>query len=151
MKRYFDTSVLLKSYIEEEFSDLADELLFQADTPVAFTHLHAIELPTAIRLKLFRKEITAEQAAATLELMTADVADGRFQRPPYDLDQLFRQAEALSQRHAATIGERSMDILHIAAALECGCSELASFDIRQRRLALAEKLTIVPHIPPKSA
>jgi predicted nucleic acid-binding protein len=149
LNTYFDTSVLLKTYIEDALSEVADALLFEAGTPIPFTHLHAIELPTAIRLKRFRKEITVEQETASLETVSADVASGRLQCPPYDLDTLFRHAEAISQRHAATIGARSMDILHVAAALESNCTELVSFDNRQRKLALAEGMTISPRSLPK--
>jgi predicted nucleic acid-binding protein len=100
-------------------------------------------------LKRFRNEITAEQEAAAIEMVSSDIAAGRLQCPEYDLDNLFHRAETLSQRHAAKVGARSMDILHIAAALESGCTELISFDDRQRKLAAAEGMTVSPHSLPK--
>jgi len=52
--------------------------------------------------------------------------------------------ERLSHKHSATIGARSMDLLHIATALEAGCTHFASFDKRQRECAALEGLTIYP-------
>jgi predicted nucleic acid-binding protein len=41
----------------------------------------------------------------------------------------------LSLDHSITLGSRSLDILHVAAALEFGCDNLITFDQKQERLA----------------
>jgi hypothetical protein len=45
------------------------------------------------------------------------------------------RASDLSARHTTRIGCRSLDILHVAAALELGAVRFLSFDGRQRQLA----------------
>jgi predicted nucleic acid-binding protein len=39
---------------------------------------------------------------------------------------------------------RSLDLLHVATALEIGAMEFLSFDDRQRRTARAEGLNVLP-------
>jgi len=109
-----------------------------------FSHIHAIEIPNAIRLKRFRGEITKEEEAAAIRVFRGDVDAGRLARPDYDLAEVFIRAEGLSAKHSGNIGVRSMDILHVAAALECGCMGLASFDERQRKVAQLAGLKLVP-------
>lgn len=46
----------------------------------------------------------------------------------------------MSEKHAATEGQRMIDLLHVAAALESGAKTFVSFDQRQRMLAKASGL-----------
>jgi hypothetical protein len=56
----------------------------------------------------------------------------------------FRRAVRLSERHSATNGTRSLDILHVAAAKSLRAVEFISFDGRQRALASATGLIVAP-------
>jgi len=78
-----------------------------------------------------------------LDLRT-DIRSGRLTRPRYDLGAVFMRAEQLSDKYSAIAGTRSLDVLHVAAALECGCTTLASFDERQRKLASLAGLKLIP-------
>jgi predicted nucleic acid-binding protein len=51
----------------------------------------------------------------------------------------------LSEKHATKDGQRTIDLLHVAIALECGAKTFLSFDKRQRRLATAAGLKVSPH------
>ncbi len=55
-----------------------------------------------------------------------------------------RRAEALSAAHTEQLGTRAADILHVAAALITGAEGFLSFDKRQRALASAAGLAVVP-------
>jgi hypothetical protein len=55
----------------------------------------------------------------------------------------FSEAAKLAEKHTATIGCRSLDILHCAAAKILGASELISTDSRQKKLATAMGLELV--------
>ncbi len=147
---YFDTGVLVKLYVDELDSDHAIALVEQAPLPLPFTHIHRIELLTAIRLKTFRGELTAAEQRKIFRLVAADSAAGRLRLPDYDLIQVFGRAEELSLSHATAIGTRSLDILHVAAALECRCTEFCSFDRRQRALAAKTNLEVTPKRWPPS-
>lgn len=141
---YFDTSILVKSYVFEETSASAIELIESSINPVVCSHLHAIEIPNAIRLKRFRGEISPAEESTAIRAFRDDVECGRLQRPGYDLGEVFMRAERLSAKHSGEMGTRSLDILHIAVALLIRCSGFASFDTRQRKLAEAEGLQTIP-------
>jgi predicted nucleic acid-binding protein len=55
-----------------------------------------------------------------------------------------RLAALLSERHSATIGTRSLDVLHVAVARSLRAGEFVTFDARQRTLALALGLKVGP-------
>lgn len=144
MRIYFDTALLIKSYVEEETSPLADSLLRQATIPVAFTGLHGLEVRTALRLKLFRGELTAAEMAGALEALQADLAAGLLAKPELDLEAMFHRAEVLSAKYVAETGARSLDILHVAAAAELNADAFASFDERQRAMARKAGRKLLP-------
>jgi predicted nucleic acid-binding protein len=144
MNAYADTGLIVKSYVDEENSAKADAILAEAGTPLAFSHFHAVEIPNAIHLKRFRREITPDQEAAAIRAFQGDIDAGRLQRPDYDLGVVFRRAEALSARYSGSLGTRSMDLLHVATALEAGCAKVISFDERQRKIAAKEGLRVIP-------
>ncbi|NJL19435.1 MAG: type II toxin-antitoxin system VapC family toxin [Bdellovibrionaceae bacterium] len=121
MRVYFDTSSLLKVYVLEARSPAVLEILQTEKTPIPFTQLVELEMRTAIRLKHGRAEITASQMRAVLQTIERDLAGGVLVRPPCDLDSIFRHAETLSAKHAASTLARSADLWHVAAALEIGC------------------------------
>lgn len=144
MSVYVDTGILVKSYVFEEDSPTAIEIIEATGDPLICSHLHGIEIPNAIRLKRFRGEISKAQESAAIRVFRGDVDAGRLVRPDYDLSAVFLRAESLSAKHSGVIGSRSLDVLHVAAALECGCTELASFDERQRKIASLSGLKVVP-------
>jgi predicted nucleic acid-binding protein len=141
---YIDSGIIVKSYVFETDSPEAVAIIEAAGDPLIFSHVHAVEIPNAIRLKRFRKEITMAQEAVAIRMFRADVDTGRLAKPAYDLAEVFIRAEWLSARYSGNIGTRSLDILHVAAALECHCSGLASFDERQRKIATLAGLTVNP-------
>jgi predicted nucleic acid-binding protein len=144
LKTYFDTGVLVKAYAVEPGTVEALALIRQVKPPIPFTHLHGIEIRNALRLKCGRGEITETEMRASLRLLHDDIDAGRLERPVFELAALFQRAESLSGKHAISTLTRTLDILHVAAALEIGCNQFVSFDKRQRNLASLEKLKILP-------
>ena len=142
MKAYFDTSVVTKWYLPEPDSALALRIRARFSPPSVLTHLHRLELVTAWQLKVFRHEITqgvVERARGHLE---EDVAAGVWELPSYDLVDVFSRAEQLSRLHSATLGTRSLDIVHAAAALVLAASAFVTADERQARLARGAGLRV---------
>jgi predicted nucleic acid-binding protein len=144
VKTYFDTSLLLKCYIQEPGTENALAILKKSETPFPFSHILEIELRTAIRLKHGRGEITAAQMRGVLQSVESDIAAGVLSRPAYHLEQVYRRAEAVSRKHAVATLARTGDILHVASALETDCRAFGSFDERQRMLASLCGLELVP-------
>jgi predicted nucleic acid-binding protein len=52
----------------------------------------------------------------------------------------FEVCAQLARRHAARLGNRTLDALHVAAALELKAERFWTFDERQAKLARAEGL-----------
>jgi predicted nucleic acid-binding protein len=99
------------------------------------TPLHRLELASAWNLKVFRKEIAAEVVAASLGDLASDVATGLFRVPTISMDEALSTGERLALAHAARLGTRSLDTLHVAAALLVGATDFVTGDERQASLA----------------
>ena len=57
---------------------------------------------------------------------------------------VFIRAEQLSAKCSGEIGSRSLDLWHVAAAMEAGCDTFVSFDSRQRKAAGLFGLQVLP-------
>ena len=144
MQSYFDTSFVLKTYIQEPQTPEAIAIIRADATPLPFSHILEIELRTAIRNQQGRGEITEATMRSALQTVESDFASGVLARPDYELEAVYKRAEKLSAKHAAATLARSADILHVAAALEAGCTAFASFDERQRKIAALAGLKLIP-------
>jgi predicted nucleic acid-binding protein len=133
---YFDSSVLVASYLSEEHSAAARRAVAVAPQ-IAYTLLHQLEVPTAFRLQVGRRHLTGSEAAAVLSQLEDDVAAGRLLQVPLDLYAMFARAELLSARYASRYLARSLDILQVAVALELGCTRFVTLDSRQAQMARA--------------
>jgi hypothetical protein len=71
-----------------------------------------------------------------------DVATGIWELPVCDLAEVFSRAESLSRKHSAALGTRSLDVLHVATALELGAVHFVTADVRQAKLAKAAGLRV---------
>jgi predicted nucleic acid-binding protein len=141
---YFDSGVIVKLYVTEPNSADAIRLVTSSPPPAPLTDWQAIEVRNALRLKRFRGEITPSQLGAALRAFTQDERAGAWHRPALDLGDALRRAESLSSKLTPALGCRTLDILHVAAALALGVREFASFDGRQRQLAKKAGLRVKP-------
>jgi predicted nucleic acid-binding protein len=140
---YFDTSIISKWYVRESDSEAALRLRQRFDPPAALTHLHRIELSNAWHLKLFRKELKKAVLTSARQDLQADVNAGVWVAPEYDLADVFRRAEELSSTYTPKLGTCSLDVLHVAAALELSVRTFVTGDARQGKLASACGLHVV--------
>lgn len=134
---YFDSGILVKTYVREIDSENAVKVLSRSDVPIIFTHLHELEITNALCLKCFRKEISKKQLNASLNLMEQDLLDGYLYKPAYEFSEVFNTARLLALKHSMKLGTRSLDILHLAIAKHLECSVFLTWDERQTRLAKA--------------
>jgi predicted nucleic acid-binding protein len=141
---YADTGVMVKGYILESDSKKAIAIMDSIGEGLLYSHLHAVEIPNAIRLKRFRGEITKSQETAATRTFLSDIESGVLTPCEYDLAEVFLLAERLSGKHSSMIGSRSLDLLHVAAAIESGATHFASFDGRQRKVASLSGLQVIP-------
>ena len=139
---YADTSFLASLYLPETTTAKARALLHDRRTPLAFTPLHQLELRTAIRARVFRGEITPEERTAAFAAVESDLASGILKEISLDWPEIFHQAEQLSAAHVERIGTRSLDVLHVAAAVTLGATTFCTFDKRQTAFASAVGLEV---------
>ena len=144
MDAYFDTAIILKLYVQEATSPDALRLANECPAPYLLTPWQEIEARTALRLKVFRKEITATEMKASLGAFDEDILSGRWKTPEYKEATVWKFARDLCDRHAETIGCRTLDVLHVAVALSLGVKTFVTFDERQRAVAKLEGLTVKP-------
>lgn len=140
---YLDTSSLIALYYPEDKTDRLTSYLFDHPSPLLFTWLHEMEFTNGLQLKLFRKEATATLVAATLTDLHADVQSGVLHQMPLANAVFFATALRLSTTHSPSIGTRTLDLLHIAAALTLQATAFITNDDRQAQAATAEGLKVV--------
>ena len=144
MNDYADTGFICSLYAPDAHSVRAIALMKRQAAPLAFTWMHQVEFRNALRLRVFRSEIAPKQRDASLNLLLADLAGGVLTHSQAPLADVMTEAERLSALHSERLGTRSLDILHVAAALVNGSRVFITFDIRQAKLAKAAGLKVKP-------
>jgi predicted nucleic acid-binding protein len=144
MVAYADTSFLVSLYGQDANSEPAKELAASLKEPLAFTPLLRHEARNAVRLALFRKEITSQECQSVLAAIEADAKTGALAETPVAWAEVYAEAEALSATHTGTLGTRASGVLHVAAAAALGVKEFFTFDIRQKALALKAGMKVAP-------
>jgi predicted nucleic acid-binding protein len=129
-------------YPEEKTEPLIAHLL-RRPLPLAFTWLNEVEFTNGLQLKLFRKEAAAAAVAATLNALHADEEAGVLHRVQPSWPAVFATALRLSAAHSRPLGTRTLDLLHVAAALTLEATEFVSGDERQARAAARAGLNVV--------
>jgi len=142
MTAYADTGFLCSLYAKDAHSERAAARMARQRLPMPVTWLHQLELRNALRLRVFRKEISGEQRDASMNALLADLASGVLEHAVPSLPDMLIEAERLSALHSETIGTRSLDILHVAGSLVLGLPTFLSFDRRQCDLAKAAGLNV---------
>jgi hypothetical protein len=140
MTAYADTGLLCSLYAPDAHSRRAVARMARQALPLPMTWLHQLEFRNALRLRVFRGEITPAQRDASLNAMLADLAAGVLAAMAPPLSEVTTEAERLSAMHSETLGTRSLDILHVSSAVVLGAAEFLTFDQRQIVLAKAAGL-----------
>ena len=91
-----------------------------------------------------RRSCTAAQRDEDFAAIEEDIANGVFVEVAPSGRDLYREAAALSDRCTPTLATRSLDLLHVAAAVLLGAKVFYSFDERQRKAAAGEGLKVKP-------
>lgn len=144
MVAFADTGFIASLYLKETTSAPARVAIHATPVILPLTPLAMLELRNAFNRSVQRRRITAAQRDALWQDVEADIASGFLVPTPLPSDELHKKARELSDRHTPALGTRSLDLLHIAAALLLGAKQFFSFDDRQRKAAAAEGLKVKP-------
>ena len=142
MNAYADTAFLWSLHAPDPHTNRVIAWLKRQRQPLPFTGFHRLEFRNALRLRVFRREITPAQRELSIQAMLSDLAAGVFAHVTAAWPEVLLEAERLSAGHSETIGTRSLDILHVASALVLGAEQFVTFDTRQGTLARAAGLRV---------
>mgnify|MGYP005849653769 CR=1 FL=1 len=148
MAVYPDTSFLCALHRMQVNSPEAAAYFESMPGPLQVTSLLLYEFKQAVRfqIRLHRhhpqKGYPKPEGMKMLADLKSDLISGAIVVIPGPWPQVHRTAERLSELYTDANGHRSMDILHVATAIELGVREFLTFDGNQKKLAEAEGLVV---------
>jgi predicted nucleic acid-binding protein len=139
---YVDPSALLKLYLHEKESASMNAWRAKTKGSLPITHHGRLEVVNGICLAAHRREITAEAMSDTLASFDEDFAAGSFRQSDLLWRATLNRAAELSRTYSHKFGTRTLDVLHVASALELGLRTFVTFDGRQLELVRAVGLKV---------
>jgi len=143
MDAYYDTGVLLKLYLYEPESARTSRFVTARKAAIHINDLHLTESLSAIQLKAFRKEFTEQQASDCIAALEDDIKAGVLRMSFVSWGDVWIRCHTLVRTHAARLGTRTQDTLHVALALTLMARNFITMDKRQAALAKACGLTVL--------
>ncbi len=144
MVNYADTGFIVSLYLEETTSEVASKEVEAINEPLALTPLSQLEIRNALNRAVNQRRITLAERDACSDVFEAALESGQFVETPLPVGELHAKARELSDRYTPTLATRSLDLLHVAAAVLLDARVFFSFDERQRKVAKAEGLKVKP-------
>lgn len=144
MVAYADTGFLVSLYLAETTSKAADAALGPHRQPLPLTPLGMLEMRNAFNLAVKWQRLTPAERDALWQDVEADLASGFLVPTTVPAADWHATARTLSDRYSPTIGTRSLDLLHVAAAKLLKADTFFSFDERQRIAAAGEGMAVKP-------
>jgi predicted nucleic acid-binding protein len=141
---YADTSFLFSLYAQDANTVHAAELAGTLHGALIVTPLQRFELRNALRLSVFRGDITEDECRRLIDLIEADIKTGALVETPVSWAEVYAEAEALSAAHTDKAGTRAIDVLHVASAVAVGTKKFCTFDARQKALAVKAGMKVTP-------
>ncbi len=140
---YVDPSALTRLYIHQAGSREMAVWRAKVEGPIPVTHPGRMEMVNAICRAAFLGRLTSSGVGDALADLAADFTEGRLVQADILWRAAINRASELSRRHTPTLGTRSLDVLHVACALELQLRHFLTFDERQRQLAAAVGLKLI--------
>ena len=129
MKTFFDASTFAKRYVEENGSQLVDDICQEA-SELSLSVLCVPEIISALNRRIREKRLSHQDYVAVKQSLSDDVRDAV-------IINLTPEVIATSASILEASPLRAMDALHIACALESGADLFVSADKKQ--IAAARK------------
>jgi predicted nucleic acid-binding protein len=141
---YADSSFLVSVYRADANQPAAHAYIARSSPSLVFLPLHRVELRNALRFAETQRLISPQERRTAFKQIEEDLREGLLTHAPIAWSDICRRADELSEKHMVNHGQRTINLLHVAAALECGVRLFLSFDQRQCGLARAAGLTVKP-------
>jgi predicted nucleic acid-binding protein len=144
MSGYADTAFVASLFLKEDTSEAARKAAAGLHAPLPTIPLATLELRNTFNLAVARKRITVADRDALWRQFESQMRAGFFAESSIPAAELHDKARELSDRYTPKLATRSLDLLHVAAALLLGAKVFYSFDERQRHAAAGEGLKVKP-------
>jgi predicted nucleic acid-binding protein len=144
LETYADSSFLFSLLAKDRHTRETSRYMVRAGVPLFFTPLHRVEVRNALRSAAGRQEITEDECRAAFRLIEDRLQARLFIHAPVEWTNAFRRADELSEEHVSQGSQRTIDLLHVAIALDFRATIFLSFDQRQRKLAKLAGMEVKP-------
>ncbi len=142
MKTYADTSAVMSLFLGDRHASEARAAFSQAGT-VVWTPWQKVEFGNALRALVCRQTISLKELGGVENAMRQAIEAGLLLPVPLPAYQLWQEAEKLSLLYTPSLGVRTLDLLHVAAARVLRCREFITCDDRQGLLVAKAGLHLV--------
>jgi predicted nucleic acid-binding protein len=139
---YADTSFLVSHFVNDGNTDAARFLISGLGQPLMISPLGRLEYRGAMWQRVGRGEFEPSHARRACLQFQEQEKLGWFIEGVVDEQEVWRRAVGLTEQFTASLKVRSLDIWHVAFALEAGVERLWTFDHRQETLARAVGLKV---------
>ncbi len=146
MELFAETSFPFALYCEQDNSSEAADLVESMPPGFTLSPIVKFEFKNGLRFQSgrFRRDrsqgIAPKQTAEARSAFNEDLTAGFWRLRELDFSEILRGAEELSSKCTENELTRTMDILHVATALQWGAKTFLTFDARQSKLARAAGL-----------
>jgi len=151
MPPYADSSFLVCLISADTNSREAVDCYRRLERPqLVFSELHRMEVGNAIHLQRFRAhaaggdpgKLLARKATAASSRLQTMLRRRTLVQGAAEWNRVIERFCELSSRHTLRPGTRTLDVLHVAFALELKCRTFLTADLRQAALAKATGLKV---------
>jgi uncharacterized protein len=127
MKSFLDTSSLVKRYIQEQGSALADEIFISSDS-LYVSSITQIELTSALTRRLFEKSIADKAYTDALKTFRSELK--YFEIVPFNA-----QIEKYAIKIIEKRGMKTLDAIQLSSAIESNTDQFVTSDKRLFEIA----------------
>ncbi len=140
MSVYADTSFLASLYLKDLHSQRAWRAVVSRPQ-IWLTALHRAEWTNAVSQHIFRRSIAETEAQEVYRQFARDLAMGLWSEIELPSN-AFEICIELARKYTPRFGLRTLDVLHVAVAVELKAEQFWTFDDRQAKLAKAVGLKV---------
>jgi hypothetical protein len=140
---YVDSSVLRWLYVHGAKSSAVARWRHRMSPAMPVTRFGRVELTNAIAAAAFRGELDADGRDRAWQALAEDLGSGALVLTDIPWRAVLDRAADLGRQYTPVLGVRSLDILHVASALELDARQMATYDDRQGRLGQACGLKVI--------
>jgi predicted nucleic acid-binding protein len=131
---YADTSFLFSLYISDANSAAAAARMSNFKAPLLTTDFGEFEFTNAVSWRVFRKQLLIGEQHAVVDSFSKDLEAGIIRITPIPAA-AFARAKQIARTQTRKLGNRALDVLHVASALVLKADTFYTFDSKQTKLA----------------